>query len=139
MTKSEILIEVEPIEPKSYKELDLLYENLKEEYNKFVKEAISDGKEYEKRINDISQKLENQEKKNNGLEKTIRKLKDRIGQMDRNMAKTLRAWNKERSQLKSDDSKTNDSQFDTPKDTEKKTKVCEIEKRDKYPWMAVGC
>jgi hypothetical protein len=79
----------------------------------------------------VEEKLENQEKKNRGLEKTIKKLKDRIGILDRNLAKTIKAWNKDKQNWT--------SQSNTPKETKSGTKVDEDEKRDGAPWMAVGC
>jgi len=113
MIKSEKITEVVPFEPKSYKELELLYNNLKEEYEKLLDE------------------LTGQEKKNRGLEKTIRKLKDQNTTLRRNIDKTVKAWRKEVNTLK--------SQLDTQNDTESVTKVDKSENRKKYPWMAVGC
>ena len=57
-------------------------------------------------------------KKITGMQKTIEKLKLRIGQMDKNMQKTIKAWNKDKYSIK---------------------KEKEDEPRDKYPWMTVGC
>lgn len=129
--KSEKLTEVKVLKPKSYKVLKLSYDNLKEEYSKFIKETVKDGKEYERKINDISKRLEIQLKKNAGLERTIRKLKDQNTQLQRNISKTIKEWNKDKQNWT--------SQPDTPKETEKETKVGECEKRDTAPWMAVGC
>lgn len=90
--KSEMIVEVKTMKAPSYKVLER--ENL--------------------RLEVLNGQLQ---KKIAGMQKTMDKLRARIGLMEKNMQKTIKSWNKDRG----------------------KTEKDKAEDREKYPWMAVGC